>query len=237
MEEGGGTSTFTNEMWAIWELLIEAVRPKGKTPAHDLRCTIAAIFWHHESGATWRSIPAELGSWWRAAQLCICWVKLCVWERLLELVQEQHGVALGMIFLVATNIRAHHKVARAHKKGASFEERDHREALGRSRGGYDTKVCVIADGHGKAFGFALAPGQAHELPLAPAMLDNLPAIPTKRRDGAVACPKWAYRCRHLVESLWARLKEWRVVATRYEKTATSFLAVIHIAAAADWIKP
>ncbi|WP_146881251.1 transposase, partial [Acetobacter tropicalis] len=38
-------------------------------------------------------------------------------------------------------------------------------------------------------------------------------------------------------TLWARLKEWRAVATRYEKTATSFLAVIHIAAAADWIKP
>ncbi|MCP1256563.1 transposase, partial [Acetobacter cerevisiae] len=55
--------------------------------------------------------------------------------------------------------------------------------------------------------------------------------------GPVACPKWAYRCRHLVENLWARLKEWRAVATRYEKTATSFLAVIHIAAAADWIKP
>ncbi|WP_148089853.1 transposase, partial [Acetobacter pasteurianus] len=39
------------------------------------------------------------------------------------------------------------------------------------------------------------------------------------------------------ENLWARLKEWRAVATRYEKTATSFLVVIHIAAAADWIKP
>jgi len=63
------------------------------------------------------------------------------------------------------------------RKGASFEERDHREAPGRSRGGYGTKVCVIADGHGKAFGFALAPGQAHELPLAPAMLDSLPTIP------------------------------------------------------------
>ena len=63
-----------------------------------------------------------------------------------------------------------------------------------------------------------------------------PAIPVKRRDAPVACPRWAYRCRHLVENLWARLKEWRAVATRYEKTATSFLAVIHIAAAADWIK-
>ncbi|GAN88673.1 transposase [Komagataeibacter intermedius TF2] len=63
-----------------------------------------------------------------------------------------------------------------------------------------------------------------------------PAIPAKRRDAPVACLKWAYRCRHLVENLWARLKEWCAVATRYEKTATSFREVIHIAAAADWTK-
>jgi transposase len=63
-----------------------------------------------------------------------------------------------------------------------------------------------------------------------------PAIPPKRRDAAVACPQWVYRNRHLVENLWARLKEWRAVATRYEKTATSFLAILHLAAAADWIK-
>ena len=142
-------------------------------------------------------------------------------------------MAFEMTFLDGTNIRAHHKATGAQKKEASSEERDHREALGRSRGGYGTKVCVIADGHGKVFGFALAPGQAHELLLAPAMLDSLPAIPlwvvadqgarpaipAKRRDGSVACPKWAYRCRHFVENLWACLKGWRAVATRYEKNS------------------
>ena len=63
------------------------------------------------------------------------------------------------------------------KKGGSFEERDHREALDCSRGGYGTKVGVTADGHGKIFDFALAPGQTQELPLAPTMLDSLPIIP------------------------------------------------------------
>ena len=118
MEEGDRTGTFTDETWAIWEPLIEAVRPRGKTPPHDLRRTIAAIFWRHENGAKWRSIPAELGPWWRAAQLFIRWAKLGVWERLLALVQEQQGVALGMTFLDGTNIRAHHKAAGAPKKGA-----------------------------------------------------------------------------------------------------------------------
>jgi hypothetical protein len=37
-------------------------------------------------------------------------------------------------------------------------------------------------------------------------------------------------------NLWARLKEWRAVATRYEKTARSFLGVLHLAAALDWLK-
>src|SRR5918997_670798 len=58
------------------------------------------------------------------------------------------------------------------EKGGTSAERDAREALGRSRGGYGTKACVIADASGRAIGFALAPGQAHELPLAPL----LPAV-------------------------------------------------------------
>jgi transposase len=139
-----------------------------------------------------------------------------------------------------------------------------REALGRSRGGYGTKACVIADGRGRAIAFALAPGQAHELPLAPGLLGCLPdvpgwivgdrgfasdafreriwnlgarpAIPPKRTDTPVACPEWIYANRHLVENLWARLKEWRAVATRYEKTARSFLGVLCLAATADRLK-
>ena len=67
-----------------------------------------------------------------------------MWERLLLLAQER-GVQLGMTFLDGTSIRAHHKAAGAEIKGASSKQRDEREALGRSRGGYGTKACVIAD--------------------------------------------------------------------------------------------
>ena len=123
---------------------------------------------------------------------------------------------------------------------------------------------MIADGRGRAVGFALAPGQAHELPLSPGLLDRLPeaplwvvgdrglasdafrerirdlgarpAIPPKRTDAPVACPDRIYANRRLVENLWARLKEWRAVATRYEKTACSFMGVLCMAATMDWIK-
>ena len=124
-------------------------------------------------------------------------------------------------------------------------ERDHREALGRSRGGFGTKACVIADGRGRAVAFAVAPGPAHEVPLAPGLIGELPeapcwfvgdrglsadalreqiwamgakpAIPPKRTEAPVACRSWIYQNRNMVERLWAKLKEWRAVATRYEK--------------------
>jgi len=123
---------------------------------------------------------------------------------------------------------------------------------------------VIAEGRSRAVAFAMAPGQAHELPMAPGLIDRLPdvpgwvigdrgfasdafrtliwdlgarpAIPPRRGDAPVACPDWAYANRRLVENLWGRLKEWRALATRYEKTARSFLGVLCIAATADWLK-
>ena len=118
MTDNTGVQIFTDEAWALWAPLIEAVRPHGKTPPKQLRRTVSAIFWRHHNGAKWRSIPAELGPWWRAAQLFIRWAKHGVWERLLDVVQ-QRGVALGMTFLDGTTIRAHHKAAGAQKGGST----------------------------------------------------------------------------------------------------------------------
>jgi transposase len=101
---------------ALLEPLIEACRPKGKTPPHDLRRTLSAILWRHQNGAKWRAIPDELGPWWRAAQIFIRGAKAGVWERLLSLVQER-GVQLGMVFLDGTSIRAHQKAAGAARRG------------------------------------------------------------------------------------------------------------------------
>ena len=50
-EIGVGAEGFTDAEWAVWGPLVEAVRPRGKTPPKDLRRTIAAIFWRHRNGA------------------------------------------------------------------------------------------------------------------------------------------------------------------------------------------
>ena len=107
----------SDAQWALLEPLIEACRPKGKTPPQDLRRTISAILWRHQNGAKWRAVPDELGPWWRAAQIFIRWAKAGVWDRLLSLVQERE-VKLGMVFLDGTNVRAHQKAAGARRKGA-----------------------------------------------------------------------------------------------------------------------
>src|SRR3954454_22950884 len=116
-----------------------------------------------------------------------------------------------------------HKWAKihGHSQGASSAQRDQREALGRSRGGFSTKASGLVDGSGRAIGFALAPGQANELPMAPVLLSFLtavalwivadrgysshafrmliwslgsrPAIPTRRNEAPVACPPWIYQ--------------------------------------------
>src|ERR687897_3215867 len=131
------------------------------------------------------------------------------------------------------------------QKGGASAQRDAREGLGRSRGGFGTKACVIANASGRAIGFALAPGQAHELPLAPLLLTLLslvpgwivadrgyasqafrdliwslgarPAIPSKSNEAPVHCSAWIYVNRNRVERLWSRLKEWRAGATPHPK--------------------
>ena len=104
----------TDTQWTLLEPLIEVCRPHAKVPPRHLRRTMGAILWRHDNGAKWRSVPAEHGPWWMAAQTFIRWAHLGVWERLLALVQER-GLQLGMTFLDGTNIRAHQKAAGAAK--------------------------------------------------------------------------------------------------------------------------
>ena len=106
----------TDGQWAVLEPLVEACRPHAKVPPSDPRRTVEAILWRCQNGAKWRAIPAELGPWWRAAQIFIRWARLGAWDRLLDLAQER-GVELGMAFLDGTSIRAHAKAAGASKRG------------------------------------------------------------------------------------------------------------------------
>jgi len=122
----------------------------------------------------------------------------------------------------------------------------------------------VVDALGNPIDFILTPGQACDLDGSDALLPNIEAdiiladkaydadervrdilkqsgktavIPPKRNRKAPAeYDKEFYKARHLVENFFSKLKDFRAIATRYDKTATSFLSGILIASAALWLK-
>ena len=108
--------------------------------------------------------------------------------------------------------------------------------------------------HGRCAGFpdgiVLTPRQAHDLQGADVLLKDtpVPKIITDRACDAKACVppkishqeqrsygKQLYQARHLIENFFARVKQYRAIATRYDKTARRLLSAIWLVAAMDWI--
>ena len=59
--------------------------------------------------------------------------------------------------------------------------------------------------------------------------------PTSSRNYQRTYDRHVYGARHLIENFFARLKQYRAIATRYDKTARNFLGAIHLAAAVVWL--
>jgi putative transposase len=64
----------------------------------------------------------------------------------------------------------------------------------------------------------------------------LPVIPSRSNAAKKAyCPKRIYRHRHKIENYFCRIKDWRRIATRYDKLARNFLAAATLVGALYWI--
>ncbi len=155
------------------------------------------------------------------------------------------------------------------KKGAPETE-----ALGRSQGGFSTKIHARAEGQGKPITFVLTAGQRHEAPILPRLLDQGDVkrrgvgrprrrpcrlvgdkgyssrsirqllrrrgiritIPHKRNEtGTGPFDREAYRARNRIERMFNRLKQWRRIATRYEKRAENYRAMLTLVATLLWL--
>ena len=125
------------------------------------------------------------------------------------------------------------------------------------------KIHATVDALGNPTGFALSPGQVHDLEGADALLPDLAADaliadkafdaeervlgPLRQAGRAAVIPPGAnrtnprpydrdlYKARHLIENFFAKLKQYRAIATRYDKRAVHFLGAIHLAAAVIWL--
>lgn len=135
--------------------------------------------------------------------------------------------------------------------------------MGRSRGGLTTKLHIAVDALGNPLRIRLTPGQRHEMTQAEALIEGLPAafvigdmafdadpfrariaaqgaeavIPSNpSRSTRIGHDRHLYKERHLVECFFNKIKNFRRIATRYEKTARNFLAMITLACTMVWLR-
>ena len=142
------------------------------------------------------------------------------------------------------------------RRGAPKNGGAEAEALGRSRGGFGTKIHAAVNGLGLPVRILLTPGQAADVTHAQTLIEEMPfevVIGDKGYDsqalvnvieakgGEAVIPslknravqrdydRERYKDRNLAERFWNKVKHYRRVATRYEKTARNFLAFVHVA--------
>ena len=135
--------------------------------------------------------------------------------------------------------------------------------MGHSRGGLTTKIHALVDAQGRPIRLKLTPGQAGDAPvgtefvadlgqgatlLADRAYDTNPIrngaaarriwanIPPRaiRRDAFSFSP-WVYRQRNLVERFFNRIKQFRGIATRYDRRPDNYLAALKLAAIRIWL--
>ena len=136
--------------------------------------------------------------------------------------------------------------------------------MGRSRGGLTTKIHALVDANGLPIGLKLSAGQAHDGRSAADMLDSVGPghvlladraydsnalrrtlkdrgawaniKPISRRVDVPSFSPFLYRYRNLVERFFSKLKHYRAIATRYEKHADNYLALVKLAASRIWLR-
>lgn len=212
-----------------------------------------AIFYVLRTGIPWRDLPESFGPWSSVYTRFRRWCACGLFARMLTLVA---GRATGQLrYIDCSHIKLH-------QHGANPRGGQAAQAMGRTKGGLNTKLAAVIEGGGRAVALGLVAGQRHDLhaidPLLPWLrrhravadkgfdADTFRArlcrqrtrvcIPPKRtRRWPVAFHRGYYRYRHKVENFFGRIKRYRRVGTRYDKLAAVFLGFVQLAAVFDWL--
>lgn len=167
-----GRGDLSDEQWSVLESLLPAVGISRRWPS--CRRLIDGVRWRVRTGVPWRDLPFEYGPWQTVYGLFRRWQRRGVWARLLTLLQARADAA-GMIFwevnVDSTICRAHQHAAGARRHGAvqkeppggvSTEPEDH--GLGRSRGGFTTKIHLACEQGQKPLSLLITAGQRGDSP-------------------------------------------------------------------------
>nr|WP_276204558.1 IS5 family transposase [Amycolatopsis vancoresmycina] len=164
----------TDEQWAALEALLPVPSRPGRPSLWSRRQLIDGIRWRVRTGAPWRDMPEGYGSWAAVYGLFRRWQRAGVWQRILTALQalaEAAGRITWDVSVDSTIARAHQHAAGARKRGicrpsrlagSSSSRKDH--ALGRSRGGWTTKLHLGCEQGQKPLSIVLTAGQRGDSP-------------------------------------------------------------------------
>ncbi|QDU10128.1 IS5 family transposase [Gimesia aquarii] len=255
----------TNTEWnAIRNSLPKERSGKPGRPWADHRKTINGIMWLLNVGAPWRDIPECYGKWQtiykRFRSQSGFWHHL--WSKLLQTLRRNKMIDPSIWCVDGSIVRAHHSAVGGSSQTSRCAVKN---GLGRSRGGYSSKLHIARDGQGIPLGIRVTAGQINEPTEFIDLMDSIPlklqrkanrseylagdkayvaryifewlesksignVIPNRKNENKN--PNFCrerYRQRNVVERLIGRLKHFRRIATRYDKTVESYLSMIKIA--------
>ncbi|MEO1494629.1 MAG: IS5 family transposase [Pseudomonadota bacterium] len=247
----------SDDEWEFFGPFLIETGPKRGRPPRDHRLVLDGIFWIARTGAQWRDLPDHFGKWGSVYRQFRRWTISGIWELLLVALNDTEDVPNSVQMIDSTIVRAHHCAAGG--KGGT-----QKEGLGRSKGGFTSKVHLRTNGGGLPMTVEITGGQVSDYKGYDPVMEGGPApkmlladrgydadrirndveqrggtaiIPMRKgRKVQVPIDDFIYALRNLVERCINRLKNARRVATRYDKTAASYLGFVHIVSIRLWMK-
>jgi transposase len=239
---------------ALWSRLLPVLASCGIYQTDELRIRFEGVLFRLRTGVGWRDLPPEFGSWNSVFKAFNRWSKSKKIRAVFEKLRIEPDTEWA--FFDGTIVKAHQ-----HSAGArAGEER----GIGKSVAGNTSKIHMAVDGFGLPLNFIVTGGEVHDSKMASELLKSLPAVESVTADkgydsdefrnsveatGAIQnVPRkknsqignnhmdWhLYKCRHLVENIFARLKHNRAIATRYDKLKRNYESIVYLACAMMWL--
>src|SRR5699024_10202143 len=175
----------TDAQWNVLEPLLPAPSRYGRPRVWPLRQLIDGVRHRVRVGCPWRDVPERYGPWWRIYALFTTWQLRGVWDRIedaLQVLADEAGRIDWQVSVDSTTARAHPHAAGARKDSVARidgEPADH--ALGRSRGGFSTKIQLVCQQGRYVLSYLLTPGQVGDAPQMSAVIDRIRVA--RRRGG------------------------------------------------------
>ena len=243
-----------DDQWEQIKDLLPGRKGTVGVTAKDNRLFLDALLYRYRVGIPWRDLPDYFGNWLVIHTRFSRWAKSGVIENVFKYLATDADNEYAMIDSSIVRAHQHSTVAKTSREA---------QAIGRSKGGLSTKIHTVVDAIGNPIAFFLTPGQACDLDGSDKLLPGLEAktiladkaydadarvidpllaegkeivIPPKNnRKEPRTYDKELYKARHLIENFFCKLKQFRAIATRYEKTSRNFLAAIYLVSVTIWL--